>query len=544
MKCLITFIFLLIHQIAFTQSTTEIYLSDILEQAILSNDHNVSIHVANASIDNLKDIQDPWGSSSKESIGEYLKSNFQKLPSDTSGYLIIDKKLNIHIDKLETFLLSDLHFTNVTIEIDEVKNLFIKNCHFDTLTIQLNNLTKHGFINENYISQSQIESHSIQEKAPFWFHSNVIDYSELRLNNARTVEILGNSFKIHPMKIDAGDSAFYKINNKLIDYNDNRHPMWLELVEVEEVIIWMNKNIDLRDQYEFEALTITGSVNNLKILENILHIPLQFIDLTIKDRLEIIKNEFKTDKAFGLYRVLLPELLIDIDWDQFDKKLYILTDASSKETDHGFWEFGVLPYFGESLIEMEYNDRRRTLLSTYSKFYIHFKNSGDVGAFNAIYKDIQDLNTLYYEYLAKQNSSVQDIFRWRLNQLIRFYTDYGTNPVKAVVISIYLILAFAIFYFFFPSEWDKESKAKTIEHLTLAIKKNSVPFFPALFRAIYFLFLSLVNAITLSLNSFVTLGFGTIPTKGLAKYICIIQGFIGWFLLSLFLVALLNQTNF
>lgn len=58
------------------------------------------------------------------------------------------------------------------------------------------------------------------------------------------------------------------------------------------------------------------------------------------------------------------------------------------------------------------------------------------------------------------------------------------------------------------------------------------------------LVLSFINAFTLSLNSFVTLGFGTIPTKGLARYVCIIQGFLGWFLLSLFSVALINQVIF
>jgi hypothetical protein len=40
------------------------------------------------------------------------------------------------------------------------------------------------------------------------------------------------------------------------------------------------------------------------------------------------------------------------------------------------------------------------------------------------------------------------------------------------------------------------------------------------------------------------LGFGNIPTKGVARYICIIQGFIGWFLLSIFTVALINQAQF
>jgi hypothetical protein len=53
-----------------------------------------------------------------------------------------------------------------------------------------------------------------------------------------------------------------------------------------------------------------------------------------------------------------------------------------------------------------------------------------------------------------------------------------------------------------------------------------------------------INAATLSLNAFTTLGFGNIPTHGMAKYVCVIQGFIRWFLLSIFTVALINQTKF
>jgi hypothetical protein len=43
------------------------------------------------------------------------------------------------------------------------------------------------------------------------------------------------------------------------------------------------------------------------------------------------------------------------------------------------------------------------------------------------------------------------------------------------------------------------------------------------------------------MNAFITLGFGSIPTTGLPRYVCVFQGVLGWFLLSLFTVALLNQ---
>lgn len=61
---------------------------------------------------------------------------------------------------------------------------------------------------------------------------------------------------------------------------------------------------------------------------------------------------------------------------------------------------------------------------------------------------------------------------------------------------------------------------------------------------IYLIYLGLIralNATTLSINAFSTLGFGTIPVKGASRYITIIEGFLGWFLLSIFSVSLISQ---
>ena len=45
----------------------------------------------------------------------------------------------------------------------------------------------------------------------------------------------------------------------------------------------------------------------------------------------------------------------------------------------------------------------------------------------------------------------------------------------------------------------------------------------------------------LSVNAFTTLGFGEIPIKGVPRYLAIIEGFIGWFMLTIFSVALISQ---
>lgn len=57
----------------------------------------------------------------------------------------------------------------------------------------------------------------------------------------------------------------------------------------------------------------------------------------------------------------------------------------------------------------------------------------------------------------------------------------------------------------------------------------------------YDLFIKVLNALMLSINTFTTLGFGEIPIKGLPRYLAIIQGFIGWFMLTIFSVSLISQ---
>lgn len=55
------------------------------------------------------------------------------------------------------------------------------------------------------------------------------------------------------------------------------------------------------------------------------------------------------------------------------------------------------------------------------------------------------------------------------------------------------------------------------------------------------LLVRVLNALMLSLNTFTTLGFGEIPIKGIPRYLAIIQGFIGWFMLTIFSVSLISQ---
>lgn len=82
--------------------------------------------------------------------------------------------------------------------------------------------------------------------------------------------------------------------------------------------------------------------------------------------------------------------------------------------------------------------------------------------------------------------------------------------------------------------WENLSRSKKIRLGTLI----TIYFIGFL---LFGLFMRLINALALSLNAFVTLGYGEISAKGVARYLAVLEGVVGWFLLSIFSVSLISQ---
>ena len=254
----------------------------------------------------------------------------------------------------------------------------------------------------------------------------------------------------------------------------------------------------------------------------------------------------------------------------------------------------------------------------------HYKQQHDTEYANAAYIKLKDLETKRMAYLFQQNPGFDSFFQWKINQFLKAFSNYGTKPSKAIVMSVYVVLFFALIYLFFPNSWDKHGKyrivnryafftkymrkdagihevyqeAKKPELLTFdqfrELMKSSEHEIPGFFTAtalplyrwavsgtrlsaaflkridimrgtwselpqgkkwwkgilligaftiaiIYDMIIKMLNALMLSINTFSTLGFGEIPIKGLPRYLAIIQGFIGWFMLTIFSVSLISQ---
>jgi hypothetical protein len=196
---------------------------------------------------------------------------------------------------------------------------------------------------------------------------------------------------------------------------------------------------------------------------------------------------------------------------------------------------------GEKTEDVANEQDFRELMGMYSMFLNLYKNKSDIESYNKCFITIKELQSERLNYLYKSHKSFETYFRWKLSQLLKFYVRHGTDPSRAIVISVYIIFWFGVFFFFFPSDWDTTSKKNLIQNFKDFVQKNEKGYVIPFFVLIGGFALSLINALTLSLNAFITLGFGNIPTHGLARYVCVIEGFMGWFLLSIFTVALINQ---
>lgn len=326
---------------------------------------------------------------------------------------------------------------------------------------------------------------------------------------------------------------------------------------------------------------------------------------------------------------------ISIDWSQFENGIingaklekYLFDDYGGKTDDE---------------IEEQFN-RNRDFISKYrdsiriANSLIYKAEIGLLGTLNGIYKRqhdsesanasyivLKDLETSRLKYLYGQNPSFDTFFEWKVNQFLKTFSDYGTKPAKAITMSVYVVILFALIYLFFPNYWDSHGKDRILHRYQFFLKylnrdagmhdvylddkkdelahyegfrlffeengKTVPKFFLAtalplyrwstastkgtswflqkidIFRGkwsdlppaqrafktillvvvflvaiLYDIFIKILNALMLSINTFTTLGFGEIPIKGLPRYLAIIQGFIGWFMLTIFSVSLISQ---
>ncbi len=287
-----------------------------------------------------------------------------------------------------------------------------------------------------------------------------------------------------------------------------------------------------------KTFSMEGETHSLKMEGNEMTSNLDLQNLTISNKLAVFNNHF--NRNVFLYGFEIPEKTTEFYWKQLSgNKLGLIHPVRIKVDEH--FEDHEDIYLAVDDEDLKEELLLKRLLKTYQQLGDIYKTNGDLESANGCYSELKDVEGRRLAHLYTTHGGFQNYFRWMLNRLMKFYTDHGTDPARAIVISIWVVIWFGVFYFFFPSDWDATSKKKLVLNFQDFIQKNEKGYIRPFFILVGGVLVSLLNAVTLSLNSFVTLGFGNIPTHGLARYITILEGFIGWFLLSIFTVSLINQ---
>ena len=362
-------------------------------------------------------------------------------------------------------------------------------------------------------------------------------------------------------------------------------------------------------------LTISGkNIGDVYLINNKIY--------TLFIQNSIIKNKLKIEKLnVDGYININENNLPDYNSIFFDSTLINFGFTYKKSNYYGNEKYQDI---NEIVSENAYQAKINMLLSQY-RFLIRVYNTHGSPYVNSCILKLKNIETKIKGYEYYRNPNTQKWFNWKGSQFLKWYSDYGMNPFKALSYCFWAIFYFAMFYFFFYSEWDKINRkflikkinfmidyftnkntiqdiyntsnnieiiklnefkeklnknksylpnvifplAKTIYKISLlrfnilnfyyqkidfmagkkwnSLQKNKqykIGAFTFLFILIYItylVFIRLLNSIVLSINAFSTLGFGQIPVRGFSKYIAIIEGFIGWFMLSVFLVSLLSQ---
>ena len=370
---------------------------------------------------------------------------------------------------------------------------------------------------------------------------------------------------------------------------------------------------DSLEFYKWPEFGISVSTNALQLFHDTFEVPISFYGLDASSEFSVGFTVF--DSYVDCEAINFSSTNTNFDWKLLKNRLKISNST-----------------YGDSLnffdanedFELQNTYGVKELLATYKKFHGMYVQRGDMQSANACFIEMKDIETRWKKYLMDTDGSVDNITQYYLNLFLKTFCDYGTNPIKSLIISLYVVFGFACFYFFFYSEWDRINRsffiAKSKKLLTyfqseqkmedfytdehkdemdsyqsfksqIRASAGTIPFYmrylmkplyrlslirykviswlyrrteilsgkwedlagsrklvvgsvvgvSLTFYLVYLVLVRSLNSLFLSINTFSTLGFGDIPVKGISRYVAILEGFLGWFLLSIFSVSLISQ---
>lgn len=546
----------------------------------------------------------------KDNAISYLKINDED--KDSTNILVIDKEIMLNNVHFEHQMNDDEQqgFTNIifnkNVSIYDTTSLLFFNCIFngvldmDTSVLgndKINRFSKKyanydsdvGFYNSTFYNDVNIDIGSIEYYSSIHFHlyyskfepkSETIDIG-IYTNSIKDTYIDENIFTGNGyLKLSVDNSSFTSIYGN--NFKDFRVDISKESFNDSQVYI-VEKNIF---NNAFLLHVNQFSINNVY-------------------RWKQWKGKVLSSAGYDRYLKYLLEQNNELGYEDLYKSNIVFDDYKNK-------------------YKIQLEESYKFEMQQLGQFYDFYKLQHDSDYANEVYIEFKDLETKRYAYLYNKNPSFNTYFTWKINQFLKIFSGYGTNPSLSIIFSLYVVFLFAIIYMLFPNSWESGKKNKLMNRLQFFTKyfrqkegireiyeeekqesvmsynefkkymhnsKKEIPsFFLWLTKPIYYfssynykitgrilkhtdilkgrwvdlpkrrkfltgtlmsfwiigliiidLLIKFFNALTLSVNTFTTLGFGEIPIKGIPRYLAVLQGFIGWFMLTIFSVSLISQ---
>ncbi len=476
--------------------------------------------------------------SKDEIVFDHYQIQFNN-PSSKNLFTFLSEKYPENVNAQGQFDIPvDITFTNCTfaksLELDRFKlrNLSFSDCILEnqrlvnsvvgSLTLTQNRISNSLELGGNHLSSIEIKNNTIGYEV-FLENDSIVGGDLFMENNTLT----GGEIVISSMYSNGSATIGNNhVSGILIENSDFNLPEYGEfnnykLTDNASSDLYLTGN-NFRGDSTTHVYFNKGNYLNLDLRNNTFGVNVYFIENKAEERFFLVGNEFQKHVSFEKF--LFSETWNELYWEQL---------AGYKI------RFG--EYAGVTNADMEDVVGFSNLVNIYKGLHTIFLSRGDLESANACYSEMKQIQGRRLKYQFVNDKTFGNFLRWQLNVLLKIYTNHGTDPGLAVVMSFFVILVFGLLYLFFPSEWDSDSLTRLLLSYEQFLQRKKHKLVTPFLVVIGSVLLTLVNALTLSINSFVTLGFGSIPTKGFARYLCIIEGFIGWFLLSIFTVALINQ---
>tara|TARA_R110001592_G_scaffold340712_1_gene629244 strand:- start:317 stop:2230 length:1914 start_codon:yes stop_codon:yes gene_type:complete len=391
---------------------------------------------------------------------------------------------------------------------------------------------------------------------------NISNYSQEATPETVNYEIMNNKFEI-------SEALFLTINTKNLEYlkvanNSFNSPIFLEIdnlssnsswivweqfenkvIDAEIYFYWLgggeSLNFDLKgfepDQERYSKRNIAHYLNTVMVQDRDVY----NAELSIKGKFYNYYNQrHEMESSNAVYREIkdletkrlaflyeeTPSFDTFFTW-KINQFLKVFSGYGTKPAKAVIFSMYVILLFAFIYLlfpnSWDAHGRKRIM----NRYAFFFKYMNKKAGIHEVYLDNQKEELLEFDefktLVEKQGKTVPKFFTATALPLYKWAisgTKFSATILKRVDIM--------------KGTWSELPQSKRIWKSVLLISAFTI-------AICYDILIKMLNALMLSINTFTTLGFGEIPIKGLPRYLAIIQGFIGWFMLTIFSVSLISQ---